>query len=159
MTRTAQFRTAVGRTVIRVGSVLTPGIIERLIIARFCTPVRRPAIESGAGHLGEEWTVSSGGQTIQVYSAGPAPRVLLVHGWNGSAHAFAAIAATFRDAGFGTVTFDQPAHGRSTGRQTTLPEMARAVLDVARATGPFAAVVGHSLGGSATLIALRDGLA
>jgi pimeloyl-ACP methyl ester carboxylesterase len=32
------------------------------------------------------------------------------------------------------------------------------VLEVARATGPFAAVVGHSLGASATLLALRDGL-
>ncbi len=36
--------------------------------------------------------------------------------------------------------------------------MSRAVLDVARATGPFVAVIGHSLGGSATLLALRDGL-
>jgi pimeloyl-ACP methyl ester carboxylesterase len=159
MASISHLRAAIGRTVIRVGSVLTPGFVERLIIARFCTPVRRPTAQPDAGDLGEEWTVSSGGQTIQVYSAGPAPRVLLVHGWNGSAHDFAALAATFRAAGFGTVTFDQPAHGRSTGRQTTLPELARAVLDVARATGPFAAVIGHSLGGSATLIALRDGLA
>jgi pimeloyl-ACP methyl ester carboxylesterase len=159
MTSTTQLRAAVGRTVIRVASVLTPGVVERLIIARFCTPTFRPATGSDVGDLGEEWTVSSGGQTIQVYSTGPAPRVLFVHGWNGSARDFAAMAATFRDAGFGTVMFDQPAHGRSTGRRTTLPELARAVLDVARATGPFAAVVGHSLGGSATLIALRDGLA
>ena len=36
--------------------------------------------------------------------------------------------------------------------------MARAARDVALATGPIAAVVGHSLGATAALVALRDGL-
>jgi len=54
--------------------------------------------------------------------------------------------------------FDMPAHGRSEGRTTTLPEMAQAVSAVARATGTPDAVVGHSLGAAAAVLAMRDGL-
>ena len=108
--------------------------------------------------MGEEWSVRSGREALEIYSAGTGPRVLFVHGWEGAARDFAVMSAAFRRAGYSTVAFDHPAHGRSTGRRTTLPALSRAVLDVARATGPFAAVVGHSLGGSATLLALRDGL-
>jgi pimeloyl-ACP methyl ester carboxylesterase len=126
------------------------------MVNRFLTPRRvgPPAVPP----LGEEWRIRSGGEDIAVYSAGAAPRVLLVHGWDGTAGDFAVMGQALRSAGFGVVAFDQPAHGRSSGRSTTLPAMARAVLDVARATGPFVAAIGHSLGGSATLLALSNGL-
>jgi pimeloyl-ACP methyl ester carboxylesterase len=125
------------------------------LIAQFLTPMRRDADNGAAG---EEWSIRSEREAIEIYSDGAGPRVLLVHGWEGAAGDFTAMTAALRHAGYGVVTFDLPAHGRSSGRRTTLPALARAVLDVARATGPFEAVIGHSLGGSATLLALRDGL-
>lgn len=150
------FQTRVRRAVLRGASVVAPGTVEELLITRFFTPVRRP--EPASTPRGEHWTIYSGNEEIAVYSQGSGPRVLFVHGWEGSAADFDGMADVFGRAGYGTVTFDQPAHGRSTGDRTTLPHVARAVLDVARATGPFAAVIGHSLGGSAALLALRDGL-
>lgn len=142
---------------IRVACVVAPSRVERLLLDRFFTPERRPGTTIPDG-LGEEWSIVSGGEGITVYSAGTGPRVLLVHGWEGNAGDFARMAASLRAMGYGVVSFDHPAHGKSSGRRTTLPAMARAVLDVARASGPFVAVIGHSLGGSAALLALRDGL-
>jgi len=156
MSRITAVRTTLGRALVGLASVVAPGVVERWIVRRFLTP--RRSAQPAAAPIGEEWSIRSAGGEITVYSAGLAPRVLLVHGWEGSAGDFSAMARAFQRAGFGVVTFDQPAHGRSGGRRTTLPAMARAVLDVARATGPFVGVVGHSLGGAATLLALRDGL-
>jgi pimeloyl-ACP methyl ester carboxylesterase len=157
MTTMETVRAGVRRAVIRGASFVAPSAVEQLLLARFFTPTRRGA-PGVPDDLGEEWSIRSDREAIEIYSAGSGPRVLFVHGWEGAANDFAAMGAAFRSAGFGTVAFDQPAHGRSSGTRTTLPALARAVLDVARATGPFAAVVGHSLGGSATLLALRDGL-
>lgn len=142
---------------LRAASVVAPARVERVLLDHFFTPARRPPIPP-SGALGEEWSIHSGGEEITVYSDGTGPRVLLVHGWEGNAADFLSMRAALKAMGYGVVSFDQPAHGRSTGRRTTLPAMSRAILDVARATGPFVAVVGHSLGGSAALLALRDGL-
>lgn len=152
----AALRVGLRRATARTASVVAPGVVEKFLIKQFSTPRRRSA-DTGAVR-GEQWTIRSGDDDVVVYSHGSGPRVLFVHGWEGSAADFAAMSDAFSEAGFGTVTFDQPAHGRSTGARTTLPRMSRAVLDVARATGPFAAVVGHSLGASAALLAMRDGL-
>ncbi|WP_425463028.1 hypothetical protein [Luteimonas granuli] len=52
-----------------------------------------------------------------------------------------------RAAGYAVVAFDQPAHGRTCGQRTNLPEFIVALSRVAAAFGPAAALVGHSLGG------------
>jgi pimeloyl-ACP methyl ester carboxylesterase len=85
--------------------------------------------------------------------------VLLAHGWEGTARDMVPIATALVARGCSVTVFDMPAHGRSSGRTTTLIEMRQAVLDVARATGAPEAVVGHSLGAAAAVLALRDGLA
>jgi pimeloyl-ACP methyl ester carboxylesterase len=144
-------------SLVRTACVVAPARVERLLLDRFFTPARRPLAQT-PDVLGEEWSIISGRESVSVYTAGTGPRVLLVHGWEGDATDFSSMSASLQSMGYGVVTFDQPAHGKSTGRQTTLPAMSRAVLDVARAAGPFVAAVGHSLGGSATLLALRDGL-
>jgi pimeloyl-ACP methyl ester carboxylesterase len=145
------------RASLRTLSVVAPSFVERLIVDKFTTPSRARRSLADAP-IGDPWYLHSGDEQIAVYTSGDGPRVLLVHGWEGAASDFTSIEKVFLDRGFGVVRFDQPAHGRSTGKRTTLPKMARAVLDVARATGPFTAVVGHSLGASSVLLALRDGL-
>jgi pimeloyl-ACP methyl ester carboxylesterase len=68
------------------------------------------------------------------------------------------IANALAEHGRSVTLFDMPAHGRSSGRTTTLVEMAEAAGAVARVTGAPDAVVGHSLGAAALVLALRDGL-
>ena len=84
-----------------------------------------------------------------------APRgtVLLVHGWTSEAAFMTALAEPIRRAGFRVVLFDMPAHGLSPGRRTNLIECAKATLAISETLGPVDAVVAHSMGGLATLLA------
>lgn len=136
-----------------------PRMAERQAAWLFCLPRRLrhhdvPPVPAEA----RAQIVESGSKRIGSWTWGAGPRVLLAHGWEGSARDMVPIANALVQRGRSVTVFDMPAHGRSDGRTTTLPEMARAVGAVARATGTPEAVVGHSLGAAAAVLALRDGL-
>jgi pimeloyl-ACP methyl ester carboxylesterase len=136
-----------------------PRAAERQAAFLFCLPRRLkhhdvPAVPSGA----RSQLVPSGSKRIASWTWGVGPRALLAHGWEGSARDMVPIASALVQRGRSVTVFDMPAHGRSDGRTTTLPEMADVVSAVARATGTPDAVVGHSLGAAAVVLALRDGV-
>jgi pimeloyl-ACP methyl ester carboxylesterase len=89
---------------------------------------------------------------------GRGPPVLLVHGWGGSGTQMAAFAPPLLEAGCSVVVFDGPAHGASSGSTATMPALAEAAAEVGGRFGARA-VIGHSLGGAATALALHRGLA
>jgi pimeloyl-ACP methyl ester carboxylesterase len=86
------------------------------------------------------------------------PYVLFAHGWSSHGTRIAPWLPSLREAGYAVVAFDQAAHGRSGGTHTTLPDFICHLLAVGRHFGPAAAVIGHSLGGAATALALARGL-
>ena len=100
----------------------------------------------------------SEGQDIAAWEWGVGPTVLLVHGWGSRAGRFHVLATALLESGFRVVAHDAPAHGRSTGRFASLPEFARALRAVADRAGEIHGIVGHSLGGSAACLAMREGL-
>jgi pimeloyl-ACP methyl ester carboxylesterase len=61
-------------------------------------------------------------------------------------------------AGFRVIAFDMPAHGRSTGRRLSAFDMGEAIQGVANAFSPVRALVAHSLGGTASIFAMSQGL-
>ena len=85
--------------------------------------------------------------------------ILLVHGWGGRGGQMASFAPSLLAAGFPVVTFDGPAHGRSDGRLASAPDFAVAIGTVAERLRGVRAVVSHSMGAPATILALRGGLA
>ena len=87
------------------------------------------------------------------------PYVLFAHGWSSHGTRITPWVTPLREAGYAVVAFDQAAHGRSSGTHATLPDFTCHLLAVARHFGPAAAVIGHSLGGAATALALARGLA
>ncbi|HEV7915034.1 MAG TPA: alpha/beta fold hydrolase [Albitalea sp.] len=87
------------------------------------------------------------------------PVVLLVHGWAGSGLQMRAIGDALAEAGFDPVLLDFPAHGRSAGWRSTLPQFTRAIHAAQARLGPLHAVVAHSLGALAALHAAARGLA
>ena len=132
---------------------------ERHAAVLFCLPRRRshddvPAVPVEAREQG----VRMGPRRLTTWTWGTGPRVLLAHGWEGSARDMVPIASELARRQLSVTVFDMPAHGRSSGRTTTLPEMVEAIGAVARGTGMPDAVVGHSLGAAAAVLALRDGL-
>jgi len=86
------------------------------------------------------------------------PKVLLTHGWAGDAHQLRPLADRLADAGFEPVLLDLPAHGRSSGWRSNLPQFVRALFAASAALGPWDGVVAHSLGALAMSHALARGL-
>jgi pimeloyl-ACP methyl ester carboxylesterase len=84
--------------------------------------------------------------------------VVLVHGWEGRGSQLAAFVPELLARGFRVVAFDAPGHGDSPLPRASVVEHARALAAVTDAIGPVHAVVGHSVGGAATLLATRFGL-
>jgi omega-6 fatty acid desaturase (delta-12 desaturase) len=86
------------------------------------------------------------------------PTVLLVHGWGSDSSAMFSMAREIRKNGYCVAAFDTPGHGTNAGRHTTMTDFVRVVREMIesfRPDEPFAAIVGHSLGGLATVAALH----
>lgn len=97
-----------------------------------------------------------GGERIATYVWGDPvtqPYVLLAHGWSSFGLRYQPWVEGLRAQGYAVVTFDQPGHGRSSGRLCTLPEFAATIRAVGRHYGEAALAVGHSLGGAALVLA------
>jgi pimeloyl-ACP methyl ester carboxylesterase len=84
---------------------------------------------------------------------GHGPTVLLVHGWEGRGSQLGAFVEPLVRAGLSVVAFDAPGHGDSPGRRLYLADLADCIADVARAVGPLHAIIAHSFGAAATLMA------
>lgn len=148
------------RTAFRTVGTIAPGVAARWAETIFCSPPRnepRPGEEAFLA-TGTRLTVRNEDQDLAVWSWGSGSPVLLAHGWGSRAGRFSALAEALMQAGFRVVVFDAPAHGESMGSQASLPQFSRALQAVAAAVGPVHSLIGHSLGGAAVSLALREGL-
>ena len=107
----------------------------------------------------QELRLQTAESELAAVAAGDGPTVLLVHGWEGQASDFGAIAFALLASGHRVVAIDLPAHGRSAGTRTSIPASARALLQAAPALGPLHAVVAHSVGSAVAITAMARGLA
>jgi hypothetical protein len=122
---------------------------------------RRPAWEEQLLARAERFAIPHDGTTLPAWRWGDgASMVLLVHGWEGRGSQLAKFAEALVASGSGlsVVTFDVPGHGDAPSGLSSLVEHARAITSVARHLGPLHAIVGHSVGGAASLFATRLGL-
>ncbi len=90
------------------------------------------------------------------------PHVLLIHGWGGAASQMQSLANAIADRGMVPMVIEAPAHGRSKGLTSSLPQFARAIEYVATRLAmnnvSIQGVVAHSLGASAAAFAVARGL-
>jgi len=83
--------------------------------------------------------------------------VLLLHGWGGYAMQLSAFVRPLLERGLAVAAFDFPSHGASDGKRTDLPAMVRAMGEVAKALPPLEAIIAHSFGGVAAVLAASRG--
>jgi pimeloyl-ACP methyl ester carboxylesterase len=153
------------RTTFRVLEVVAPGLgarwAERLWLTppksawRSKTPVVVPP--------GEPFAITVGRSTVRGRVWGEGPAVYLMHGWGGIAEQLDAFVEPLVAAGHRVVSFDAPGHGTSTqsfagpGR-STLPEFIDSLKRVSERYGEAHAVIAHSFGAGAVVLAILDGL-
>lgn len=149
-----------------VSESLGAGLAERLFTTprRYPRPDRERAVLAGGTRFDVEVALRSprwGGAVTKVaaWRWGIGPTVLLVHGWEGRGSQLGAFVAPLVEAGMSVVTFDAPAHGESPGNRLYLTDHADTIADVIAAVGPVHAIVAHSFGAAAVLLAgVRHGV-
>ena len=138
-----------------------PGLGAALAERLFFTPPRTPLTTSVRDVLatGRPFRVCVDEGRVAAWAWGHGPAVALVHGWGGRGGrlAFAHVAPLVAS-GFSVVAFDAPGHGDSDGTLSSMPQFARALTAVADAAGSLFGIVAHSMGGSASALAMANGL-
>lgn len=140
---------------------LWPAMAVRAASRLFLTPLPPKWFNRGK-HWGRQWRIDSWpfeGASITLYSQpSNGPVVLLVHGWGGHAGQMRALADQLAAQGMHPVIVDMPAHGRSAGMRSTLPQFARAIEYLTARLGQQGnsvhALVAHSLGATAAAYAV-----
>jgi pimeloyl-ACP methyl ester carboxylesterase len=126
----------------------------------FSTPERIPmgAAEKAALAHAAEPPLRHEGVKLARWTLGRGPRVVLVHGWNSRGSHLLGFATPLVEAGFAVTLFDLPGHGDSGGHASSVVHAGRALRSVLTAIGDVHAVVGHSMGSAAALLAFAHGL-
>jgi pimeloyl-ACP methyl ester carboxylesterase len=131
---------------------------------RYARPEREQAVLATARPHSFEVTLRSPGRhrakrSLAAWRWGFGPAVLLVHGWEGRGTQLGAFVQPLVDAGLSVIAFDALGHGDSPDRQLTLTDLADCVADVVEQAGPLHAIIAHSFGAAAVLLAhARAGL-
>jgi pimeloyl-ACP methyl ester carboxylesterase len=130
----------------------------------FCTPRhhKRPAAEALAIQQARKKQIPFEASHITTWHWGPendnAPRVYLMHGWEGRGSQLHHFMPPLVALGFHVIAIDAPAHGDSRHwKRSTLLQFEAALRSVVDDFGPAQAIIAHSLGAAATLLALGEG--
>lgn len=150
------------RTVNRIGGQFAPDATARRAARLLCTPFAAGRVRARDADDGDAMRsdLDIDGRRVAMYQWGDVqsqPRVLLAHGWSSYALRLLPWVRALRAAGYAVVAFDQPGHGNSDTGCCTLACFARTLRRVADRYGPFEAIVAHSMGGTAAMLALADG--
>src|SRR5882724_10460669 len=130
-------------------ALLAPDLAGAWAERLFLTPPK-PQLETTALDLIDARSSSlvHKGRQIAVWEWGwksrEAPAVLLAHGWGGHTAQMRAFVFALLAAGYRVIGFDQPAHGLSEGRLTSLVDFADVLASVATRYGPVQALIAHS---------------
>lgn len=144
-------------------SLISTQWLVRFAARLFTTPIKhkipKREFEMDANSTQERLHVPEINKDIIVYRLGNgAKKILFVHGWSGRGTQLVKFSDALLEKGYSIVCFDAPAHGKSPGKTTLMPEFIASILEIEKKYGPFEAAIGHSLGGMSLLNAVRLGL-
>ncbi|RDI50258.1 alpha/beta fold hydrolase [Flavobacterium glaciei] len=144
-------------------SFISPKLITLFTAKLFTTPIKhkipKRELEMDRNSVQKLIQVPSINKEVVLYQYGKSEKkILLVHGWSGRGTQLFKIADELLKAGYSTISFDAPAHGKSPGKTTIMVDFIATTLEIEKQFGPFEAAIGHSLGGMSVLNAIKKGL-
>jgi pimeloyl-ACP methyl ester carboxylesterase len=149
------FMSGLFRVLDRVSPALGAALADRLF---FTPPPPRNSGGLRALRKARRFQVRSGVHTLSAWRWGRGPAVVFLHGWGGRAAQWTSFVGPLVSRGFSVVAFDAPGHGSSGRTLSSAVDFARALERVTAHLGGAHAVVAHSLGSAAAVLALRRGL-
>lgn len=144
-------------------SFISPKLITLFAAKLFTTPIKhkipKREFEMDRNSLQKLVFIPAIDKNVVLYHYGKSDKkILLVHGWSGRGTQLFKIADELLKAGYSTISFDAPAHGKSPGKTTIMVDFIATILEIDKQFGPFEAAIGHSLGGMSVLNAIKKGL-
>lgn len=133
-------------------ALISPQKAAKKAFTLFCTPQRgKQQNPSAIIKKAELVSFSMNNLSIHGYRWNhPSPKkILIVHGFESSARNFDGFVLPLTDKGYEIIAFDAPAHGKSDGKEITLPIYVQALQHIVSEYGPFDAYIAHSFGGLA----------
>ncbi|HEX4888467.1 MAG TPA: alpha/beta hydrolase [Luteibaculaceae bacterium] len=149
------------KNLLAASELLFPPLATRLAYYAFFTPLRYPTPEREKNVLASASRISLevNDQQIEAYTWGEGEKtVLLMHGWSGRATQFAGLIHELTKHGCRVIAADAPGHGRSVGKSSNVFQFADTIHALIQHFGPVDTAIGHSLGGTAVLLAAKRGL-
>ena len=148
----------------KIIAAISPNLSIRLSAKLFTTPIKhgtpKRELEMESKSIQKLIEIPAINKKVMTYQYGKSEKkILLSHGWSGRGTQLFKIADELEKAGFSTISFDAPAHGKSPGSTTIMSEFIETILELEKQFGSFEAAVGHSLGGMSLLNATKNGLA
>ena len=146
-----------------IAEQIAPRAIGRFATKMFFSPLRYPIPEreqalKAQATRGELQVADERVVTWKWNENGKGPVLFLMHGWASRASQFVAIIKEALDRDCRIYALDAPAHGESTGEKTDVIQFADAIMLFQQQAPNFDYCIGHSMGGSAILLAMRKGL-
>ena len=143
-------------------SFISPKLVTLFAAKLFTTPIKhkipKRELEMDRKSVQKLTFIPAINKEVVLYQYGESKKkILLVHGWSGRGTQLFKIADELQKAGYSTVSFDAPAHGKSPGKMTIMTDFIATILEIDKQQGPFEAAIGHSLGGMSVLNSIKAG--
>ena len=142
--------------------LISPKLATHFAAKLFTTPIKFPPpkreIQMIEKSIQSDFVVKKINKRIRIYEYGSGEKkVLLVHGWSGRGTQLVKIADALLENDYKVVSFDAPAHGKSSTKSSLMPEFIASIHEIDKKFGPFEFAIGHSLGGMSIVNAVSQG--
>ena len=147
----------------RTFGAIFPNYVADLAYKQWSTTMRfkPPAHEQAAIDYAQHDTINVNDLDITVY-IWPVNNLnktlLFIHGWTGRGTQIVNYIKPLNALGYRVISFDGPAHGRTSGKQTSMLEFTDVVFALDEKYGNFDAAITHSFGGLVITYAMSLGL-
>ncbi|MDH5597676.1 MAG: alpha/beta hydrolase [Cyclobacteriaceae bacterium] len=138
---------------------VSPYLAKKWAAKLFFTPIKfgTPSAEKPYLKMADKFNLYVEEKKVSCYTWGTGEPIIFVHGWSGRGTQFWKFIEYFTKNGFKVISFDAPAHGLSSGKTTSILEFENIIRQLAEKFDVHH-LIGHSLGGVASLLAAKNGL-